>query len=69
VVLELKVQHHSLETTMAKGLEQTRQYMVICGTTEGHLVIFNRDPDVSWEDKIFQKTEPCQGTPIIVWGM
>jgi hypothetical protein len=69
VVLELKVLHKSLETTLEKGLEQTRQYMDTCGTTEGHLVIFNRDPEVSWEDKIFQRTETCQGTRITVWGM
>jgi hypothetical protein len=69
VVVELKVLHKSLEQTIAKGLDQTRTYMDTCGTTDGHLVIFNRDPDVPWEDKIFHRTETCRGIPIQIWGM
>jgi hypothetical protein len=69
VVVELKVLHKSLENTIAKGLEQTRTYMDTCGTTDGHLVIFNRNPDVPWEDKIFHRTEICRGIPIRIWGM
>ncbi|MCA1793009.1 MAG: hypothetical protein LC660_03900 [Desulfobacteraceae bacterium] len=41
----------------------------ICGTKEGHQVIFNRDPDIPWEDKIFHRIETYQGADIIVWGM
>jgi hypothetical protein len=69
VVVELKVLHKSLEQTIAKGLDQTRTYMDTCGTTDGHLVIFNRDPDISWEDKIFHRTEICRGIPVQIWGM
>jgi hypothetical protein len=69
VVVELKVLHKSLENTIAKGLDQTRTYMDTCGTTDGHLVIFNRDPDIPWEDKIFHRTEICRGIPIQIWGM
>jgi hypothetical protein len=69
VVVELKVLHKSLEQTIAKGLDQTRTYMDTCGTTDGHLVIFNRDPDVPWEDKIFHRTDTCRGIPIRIWGM
>jgi hypothetical protein len=69
VVVELKVLHKSLEQTIAKGLDQTRTYMDTCGTTDGHLVIFNRDPDVPWEEKIFHRTEICRGIPIRIWGM
>jgi hypothetical protein len=69
VVVELKVLHKGLEHTIAKGLDQTRTYMDTCGTTDGHLVIFNRDPDVPWEDKIFHRTETCREIPIQIWGM
>jgi hypothetical protein len=69
VVVELKVLHKSLEQTIAKGLDQTRTYMDTCGTTDGHLVIFNRDPDIPWEDKIFHRTEICRGIPVQIWGM
>ncbi len=69
VVVELKVLHKSLEKTIALGLEQTCKYMDTCGTKEGHLVIFNRDVKVPWEDKIFRRTETYQGADIKVWGM
>jgi hypothetical protein len=69
VVVELKVLHKSLEQTIAKGLDQTRTYMDTCGTTDGHLVIFNRDPDIPWEDKIFHRTDTFRGIPIQIWGM
>jgi hypothetical protein len=69
VVVELKVLHKSLEKTLASGLEQTYSYMDICGTKEGHLVIFNRDANVPREDKIFRRTETYQGADIKVWGM
>jgi hypothetical protein len=68
-VVALKVLHKSLEKTIALGLEQTRGYMDTCGTKEGHLVIFNRDAKVPWEDKIFRRTETYQGADIKVWGM
>ena len=61
--------HKSLEKNLASGLEQTCTYMDICGTKEGHLVIFNRDPDIPWEDKIFRRIKTCQGVDITVWGM
>jgi hypothetical protein len=69
VVVELKILHKSLENTIARGLEQTRSYMDTCGTKEGHLVIFNRDPKILWEDKIFHRIETYQGIDISVWGM
>jgi hypothetical protein len=69
VVVELKVLHKGLESTIANGLDQTRAYMDTCGTSDGHLVIFNRDPDVPWEDKIFHRTETCRKIPIHIWGM
>jgi hypothetical protein len=69
VVVELKVLHKSLEKTIVQGLEQTRTYMDTCGTKEGHLVIFNRDSKIPWEDKIFHRIETYQGIDISVWGM
>lgn len=69
VVIELKIQHKSLEKTLELGLEQTWQYMDNCGTGDGHLIIFNRNPDLAWGDKIFRQSKNYQGTPITVWGM
>jgi hypothetical protein len=69
VAVALKVPHKSLESTIVQGLEQTRSYMDTSGTKEGHLVTFNRDSKVPWEDKIFRRTATYQGADIKVWGM
>ena len=36
---------------------------------EGHLVIFNRNSNVSWEDKIFCREAEQEDTGILIWGM
>jgi hypothetical protein len=69
IVIELKLLYSSLEKTMAEGLEQTNAYMDKCGTAEGHLVIFDRTPERTWEEKIFRREEAYQGKTIAVWGM
>ncbi len=68
-VIELKILHKSLETTIAKGVEQTWEYMDRSGAEEGHLVIFDRAEGKPWEDKIFRRKEEYHGIPIMVWGM
>jgi len=69
IVLELKLQYGSRETTIQKGLEQTRDYMDKCGTDEGYLLIFDRSPNVSWDEKIFKREETYKGVIINVYGM
>jgi hypothetical protein len=68
-VIELKLLYGSLDSTLEKGLKQTWEYMDRCGTEEGHLVIFDRDKDKSWEEKIFSRKETYQGKEIKIWGM
>jgi len=50
-------------------LRQTAKYMDKCGADQGHLVIFDRRPGKSWDEKIFRKQEEFNGRKIIVWGM
>jgi len=69
VVVELKVLRKSLEKTVADGLEQTFEYMDRCGAVEGHLVVFDRRAERSWEEKIFSRRESYRGKEIGVWGM
>ncbi|VEN73947.1 conserved hypothetical protein [Candidatus Desulfarcum epimagneticum] len=69
VVIELKILYKSLEKTIVEGLEQTFQYMDRCGAETGHLVIFDRDENESWDDKIFYREETFKKSPIGVWGM
>src|SRR3990172_3948382 len=67
MVIELKIKRG--EKTIAEGLEQTAAYMDSTQATEGHLVIFDRSKNTSWEDKIFQQSHPVGNYTIAVWGM
>lgn len=69
IVLELKILHKTLERTLEIGLEQTWQYLDRCGAEEGHLIVFDRTPNKSWEDKLFQHSETVHGKAIQIWGM
>ena len=68
-VIELKILYKSLEQTIAEGIEQTADYMDISNSNEGHLIIFNRSENISWDEKIFVKKNFLNGKKIIVWGM
>ena len=70
-VVECKVLHrrHGLETTIARGLEQTARYMDRCGSRVGHLVIFDPSPDKSWDEKVYRREESFDVRSIVVWGM
>ena len=70
-VVECKVLHKDLERTIADGLTQTRAYLDRAGAEEGHLVVFDRAPDRTWEDRIFRREAPPGpgGAPVTVWGM
>lgn len=61
VVIECKLLHRSLE--------QTRAYMDRCATAEGHLVLFDRAEDKSWDDKVYRRDETEGGAPVMVWGI
>ena len=67
-VIECKVLHGSREATERQGLEQTAAYMDRCGAEAGHLVIFDRSEDRSWEEKTYRKEAETEGAPITIWG-
>ena len=69
IVIELKLLYESPEQTLKKGLKQTWGYMDKCGTDEGYLIIFDRTPHKSWDEKIYQYEKEFQGKKIQVWGM
>ena len=69
VVLELKIQRGSLDKVIANGAQQVADYAQRCGSDEAHLIIFNRDSEVSWEDKIWQKDDiKVAELAVSVWG-
>lgn len=68
-VIELKIRYGDLEAAIQKGLKQTWEYLDRCGAEAAHLLIFDRDPDRSWEQKLFCRQESHNDHPITVWGM
>ena len=68
-VVECKILHKSMDSAIEQGLEQTAGYMDRSAAGSGHLVIFDRDPNRSWQDKIFHRTPAVSGAEIHVWGM
>ena len=71
-VVECKLRHdrRSLERTVADGVEQTAAYMDRCGAEAGHLVVFDRSEERSWDEKVFRDTRTAEtGSEIEVWGM
>ena len=70
VVLELKIKRGNLEKLIEEGLKQTWEYMDTAGSIdEGHLIIFDRTQELSWEERIWHKPYEYNGHPIMVWGM
>ena len=77
-VVECKVRHDrwGLERTVAEGVEQTAAYMDRCGAEAGHLVVFDRSEERSWDEKVFRDVRKAEdvhttesGVEIAVWGM
>jgi hypothetical protein len=54
--------------TQDRGLPQILRYMDTLGCTEGWLLIFDRRPDVAWDDKIYFKQEVMEGKTVYVAG-
>ena len=68
IVIELKILRSNLDETIKKGLEQTVDYARQVGAPEAHLLIFNRNSDTSWDDKIWRRTNTYDGLSVEVWG-
>ena len=68
-VVECKVLRTDPERTIAEGVEQTRGYLDHCAAEAGHLIVFDRSPDRTWEQKIFRRAPAGGGAPVTVWGM
>jgi len=69
-VVECKLRRGDLERTIAEGLAQTRAYADRCAAEAGHLIVFDRSPERTWEQKIFRRAPPPgMDIPVTVWGM
>jgi len=70
VVMECKLVYprRTLESTIADGIIQTAEYAERCGAAEAHLLIFDRRPDKTWEERIWQRQIKEGRREIFVWG-
>ncbi len=68
-VVECKLRRGELDRTVAEGVKQTRAYADRCGAEAGHLIVFDRAAERSWEEKIFRHAPSGDGVPVTVWGM
>ena len=70
VVLELKLRRGSLDKVIEEGLRQTADYMDLAGSVdEGHLIVFDRTQEKTWDERIWHKPYEYSGRTIMVWGM
>ena len=65
--IELKIRRS--EKTVTEGIEQTLRYMNTFGASEGWLAIFDRRPNINWEEKIYIKKEMVEGKTITIIGL
>jgi hypothetical protein len=65
--IELKIRRN--DKTTAEGIEQIMNYMDIFGCTEGWLAIFDRRPEITWDDKIYIKKETVGEKTVTVIGL
>ena len=65
--IELKIRRG--EKTLSEGVEQTVQYMDTFGCTKGWLAIFDRRPEISWDEKIYIKKETVEGKTVTIVGL
>jgi hypothetical protein len=55
---------------LCKGLEAGSQLLMEVFYTDGsHLIVFDRNENRSWEEKIFRREDSFKGKEIWVWGM
>jgi hypothetical protein len=65
--LELKLWRG--EKTLEKGIEQTLRYMDAYGCTEGWLAVFDRRPEMKWDDKLYMRKEMTGGKTVTIVGL
>jgi len=74
IIIELKIHHkkQKLESIIEQGIKQTAEYADKFNAKEAHLIIFNRDKEISWDNKIWHKNKTYetdnQQKEIGVWG-
>jgi len=64
--IELKIRYS--EQTYAQGQDQLAEYLDTLGCDQGWLLVFDRRPNVAWDEKIFWRTTQRDGKTIHIVG-
>jgi hypothetical protein len=64
--IELKIQRD--KKSVPEGLAQLSKYMDKCGAKEGWLVVFDRNAERSWDEKLYSREVDEAGRKIAVFG-
>ena len=67
IVIELKILRGNLDTLIEQGMEQVAAYGDKFNADEVHLVLFNRDPMIEWDTKIWQQSRNCGRHQVEIW--
>jgi hypothetical protein len=65
--VELKIRYG--DKYIEEGVKQLLDYMDTLGSWEGWLVVFDRRPDVKWDDKIYTEKRTADGKTITIVGL
>jgi hypothetical protein len=68
-VIECKIVRGSREATITRGLLQVTRYADQCGAEEVYLLIFDREKEKSWDEKIFTEIVEHEKTRVSVFGI
>jgi hypothetical protein len=64
--IELKINRG--KKSMEKGVEQILGYMDTLACTDGWLIVFDCEKEISWDERIYQKTEILDGKTVNIFG-
>ncbi len=68
IVIELKILRGNRDTLIDQGMEQVAEYGDGFNADEAHLILFNRDPKIEWDAKIWQQSRNYGSRRIEIWG-
>ena len=67
---DIHYEKDGLQAMIESGIQQTIDYMDLAGSvSEGHLIVFDRSGEHTWEERLWHEPRTLNGHTITVWGM
>ena len=68
IVVELKTLRGSLGPCIEEGLKHVTEHADLHNAAHAHLIVFNREEEQPWENKIWQRAHKYNDRLISIWG-